>query len=109
MSYEIVYVDDRSPDGAWDVLVELSESDRHVRAVRLSRNFGQHAAITAGLAEPRAAGWSSWTATSRTRRRRSRASIARLLEGFDIVFARRRRRRDAPLPAPRRHGLLRGS
>src|SRR5919201_7045631 len=50
VTYEIVFVDDRSPDDAWPVLAELSGRDSHVRAVRLSRNFGQHAAITAGLA-----------------------------------------------------------
>ena len=50
-SHEIVFVDDRSPDGAWSALEALAQSDPTVRAIRLSRNFGQHAAITAGLAE----------------------------------------------------------
>jgi len=50
-SYEIVFVDDRSPDDAWPVLEALAACDVAVRAVRLSRNFGQHAAITAGLAQ----------------------------------------------------------
>ena len=47
--YELVFVDDRSPDGAWDELRSLREADPCVQAVRLSRNFGQHAAIAAGL------------------------------------------------------------
>lgn len=51
--FEVVFIDDRSPDGAWDELLELAREDRHVRAVRLSRNFGQHAAITAGLGRSR--------------------------------------------------------
>ena len=50
-TYEIILVDDCAPDGAWDVIRRLAEHDAHVRGVRLSRNFGQHAAITAGLAE----------------------------------------------------------
>jgi polyisoprenyl-phosphate glycosyltransferase len=50
-SYEIVLVDDCAPDGAWDVIRRLAEQDPRVRGLRLSRNFGQHAAITAGLAE----------------------------------------------------------
>ena len=49
-SYEIVFVDDRSPDDAWETLRELAAADPAVKALRLSRNFGQHAAITAGLA-----------------------------------------------------------
>src|SRR4051794_16295670 len=48
-SYEIVFVDDRSPDGAWEALREFAERDPHTVAIRLTRNFGQHAAITAGL------------------------------------------------------------
>jgi glycosyltransferase involved in cell wall biosynthesis len=51
--YELVFVDDRSPDGSWETLQQLAATDTAVRAVRLSRNFGQQAAITAGLAESR--------------------------------------------------------
>ncbi|MHB8657149.1 MAG: glycosyltransferase family 2 protein [Solirubrobacteraceae bacterium] len=50
-SYELVFVDDRSTDGGWEILRRLAGSDEHVRAFRLSRNFGQDAAITAGLAQ----------------------------------------------------------
>jgi dolichol-phosphate mannosyltransferase len=54
VSYEIILVDDRGPDQAWPVLAALARMDpEHVLAVRLSRNYGQHAAITAGLAESR--------------------------------------------------------
>src|SRR3954447_2565389 len=56
--WEVVYVDDASPDGSWETLEELALTDDRVRALRLSRNFGQHAAITAGLAESRG----RWTA-----------------------------------------------
>jgi glycosyltransferase involved in cell wall biosynthesis len=52
-SYELVFVDDRSLDGGWAVLRELARADDAVRAFRLSRNFGQDAAITAGLAQAR--------------------------------------------------------
>ena len=55
--YEIVLVDDRSRDGAWEILTTLARSDPRLRVVRLSRNFGQHAAITAGLTRSRGA----WT------------------------------------------------
>ena len=54
LSYEIVFVDDRGPDNSWLVITALAQSDpAHVRAIRLSRNFGQHIAISAGLAECR--------------------------------------------------------
>ena len=48
-SYELVFIDDRSLDRGWTVLQTLAGRDPHVRAFRLSRNFGQDAAITAGL------------------------------------------------------------
>jgi dolichol-phosphate mannosyltransferase len=47
--FEIVLVDDGSPDGAWAVIAELARGDRRVKGIRLSRNFGQHPAICAGF------------------------------------------------------------
>jgi putative glycosyltransferase len=50
-SYEIVLVDDGSPDKPLHLALQLAESDDRVRVVELSRNFGHHAAILAGLRE----------------------------------------------------------
>lgn len=47
--YEIVMVDDGSGDDSWKVMNEIRELDENVRLVKLSRNFGEHAAILAGL------------------------------------------------------------
>ena len=52
-SFEIVLIDDCAPDDAWAVLRSLERRDPRVRPYRLSRNFGQHAAITAGLEQCR--------------------------------------------------------
>lgn len=48
-SHEILLVNDASPDGAWDVIKELAGDDARIRGINLSRNFGQHNALTAGL------------------------------------------------------------
>ena len=48
-SYEIVLVDDGSPDGSLQIAMELAKSDARIRIVELSRNFGHHPAILAGL------------------------------------------------------------
>lgn len=87
--YEIVLVDDRSRDGAWEVLGELARADRHLRVVRLSRNFGQHAAITAGLTRSRG----DWTVVMDCDLQEPPEEIARLYakarEGYEIVRATR--------------------
>jgi glycosyltransferase involved in cell wall biosynthesis len=45
----IVYVDDGSTDATWQVMLELAAADDRVGVLRLSRNFGKEAALTAGL------------------------------------------------------------
>ncbi len=47
--YEIICVNDYSPDNTWDVLRVLADDDPHVKAIGLSRNFGQHSALMAGF------------------------------------------------------------
>ena len=47
--YEIVFVDDGSGDNSWDIMNSIKSRDKNVVCVKLSRNFGEHAAIFAGL------------------------------------------------------------
>ena len=47
--YEIIFVNDGSPDHSLDLAIQLSESDYHVVVVDLSRNFGHHKAMMTGL------------------------------------------------------------
>ena len=47
--FEIILVEDGSPDRSWDAIERVCEKFPEVRGVRLSRNFGQHYAISAGL------------------------------------------------------------
>lgn len=49
-TFEVIFVDDRSKDGSWEVLKGLKKSDPdHVRAIKLSKNFGQHNATMCGF------------------------------------------------------------
>ncbi len=48
-SFEIILVEDRSPDNSWEAVLRASKEYQQVRGLRLSRNFGQQAAIHAGL------------------------------------------------------------
>jgi glycosyltransferase involved in cell wall biosynthesis len=91
-SFEIVLVDDGSPDDAWSVVRELATVDPRLRALRLSRNFGQHAAITAGLAASRG----RWVVVLDCDLQDPPEEIPRLyskaLEGYDVVLSRREER-----------------
>jgi polyisoprenyl-phosphate glycosyltransferase len=88
--YEFVFIDDRSVDDGWAVLQRLAVRDPHVRAFRLSRNFGQDAAITAGLAQARGA----WAVVMDCDLQEAPEDIPRMWaaagEGYDIVRTIRR-------------------
>lgn len=92
--YEIVLVDDRSKQGDWAVISELAAGDARVRGVRLNRNFGQHAAIAAGLSFAEG----DWVVVMDCDLQDPPQEIARLYakaqEGFPVVFARRMDRKD---------------
>lgn len=94
--YEIILVDDRSPDRSWDVIRQMVRQFPATLGVRLSRNFGQHYAITAGLDLAKG----EWTVIMDCDLQDQPEEIHRLLEcaesGYDIVLARRRLRRDSP-------------
>lgn len=47
--YELVFVDDGSGDDSWEIMNQIKEMDGHTKCVKLSRNFGEHAALLAGL------------------------------------------------------------
>ena len=96
-SSEIVFVDDRSPDRSWELLRQLAREDPTVKAFRLSRNFGQHAAITAGLAQSTG----RFTVVMDCDLQEPPEVIpqlhAKALEGYEIVHTRRDRRNQSVL------------
>lgn len=53
-SYELIFVDDGSTDGTWQVIQDLNESDPAVRGIRLRSNFGKAMALSAGFERARA-------------------------------------------------------
>jgi dolichol-phosphate mannosyltransferase len=93
-SYEIILVDDASPDDAWPILRELCAGDSRIKAIALSRNFGQHYAIAAGIEH--AVG--RWVVVLDCDLQDRPEEISRLYakaqEGFDVVFAERETRQD---------------
>lgn len=93
-NYEIIYVNDASPENDWQIIVDLAKGNRRVKGINFSRNFGQHLAITAGLKESKG----DLIVVMDGDLQDSPEEIPRLykkfLEGFDIVLARRIRRQD---------------
>jgi len=91
---EIVYVDDGSTDGSLKILRELAQLDGRVRVVALRRNYGQTAAMAAGIDAARGKVLIPMDADLQN----DPADIARLLdkldEGYDVVSGWRKNRKD---------------
>ncbi|HKP46101.1 MAG TPA: glycosyltransferase family 2 protein, partial [Pyrinomonadaceae bacterium] len=91
---EIIYVDDGSTDGSLSVLRDLSRLDRRVRVVALKRNYGQTAAMSAGIDAARGEVLIPMDADLQN----DPADIVRLLdkldEGYDVVSGWRKNRQD---------------
>lgn len=94
ITYEIVFVDDRGPDGSWMALKGLAGRypDR-VRAIRLSRNFGQQAAITAGLNECRGEVAVVMDCDLQDPPEEIPNFYRKYQEGYQVVYSRRRGKR----------------
>ena len=93
-SAEIVYVDDGSTDGSLNILREIADMDPRVRVVALRRNYGQTAAMAAGIDAARGKVLIPMDADLQN----DPADIARLLqkldEGYDVVSGWRKNRKD---------------
>ncbi|HEY6546267.1 MAG TPA: glycosyltransferase family 2 protein, partial [Vicinamibacteria bacterium] len=90
--YEVILVDDRSPDSSWEAITELAGKLPFVRGVRLSRNYGQHLAITAGLEAAEGDLVAVMDCDLQDPPELLPVLYAKLREGYDYVLARRRSR-----------------
>ena len=94
VSYEIILVEDGSPDSSWQRIKEICEADDTIKGVRLSRNFGQHYAITAGLEKAKGEWVVVMDCDLQDKPEQIPALFAKAKEGYDIVYARRSKRKD---------------
>lgn len=94
VTYEIILVDDRSTDNSWEVLQNLSNKYKELKAIRLSKNFGQHPSIMAGLTHAKG----EWVVVMDCDLQDQPKELVHLYnkakEGFDVVFAKRNNRKD---------------
>ena len=91
-SFEIILIDDSSPDNSWDKIKENTLKDDRIKGYLLSRNFGQHHAITAGIDKADA----EWVVVMDCDLQDRPEEIVQLynkaLGGFNIVLASRQNR-----------------
>jgi dolichol-phosphate mannosyltransferase len=95
--HEILFVDDGTDDGTWGDLQALAQRDPTVRALRLSRNFGQQAAILAGLEHSRGRHVAVMDCDLQDPPEILAAMHARALEGFPVVYGVRERHGTPPM------------
>ena len=93
-SYEIILVNDASPDASWQAIEAECAKYDNVRGINLSRNFGQHYAITAGLSYAKGDYIVVLDCDLQDRPEEIPALYAKVQEGYDIVYARRVNRQD---------------
>ena len=92
---EFVLVNDASPDDTFSVLRELAENDAHIIAVDLAKNFGQHAAIMAGLKHTAGEIVICLDDDGQTPGDEAGKLIRKLEEGYDVVYAEYARKQHA--------------
>ncbi|MCD4740915.1 MAG: glycosyltransferase family 2 protein [Desulfobacteraceae bacterium] len=92
--WEIILVNDACPQGSWEEIKNISDSNAKVIGINLSRNFGQHYAITAGLDHTKG----EWVVVMDCDLQDKPEEISKLYaktqEGYDIVYAQRVERKD---------------
>jgi len=92
--FEIILVEDGSPDQSWEKIEQLAHKFSFVKGIKLSRNFGQHYAISAGLDHTT----SDWVVVMdcdlQDRPEEIPALYSEALKGYDAVFAKRIHRKD---------------
>ena len=92
--FEIILVEDGSSDNSWEIVEENCLRHKKVKGIRLSRNFGQHYAITAGLDYAKG----EWIVVMDCDLQDKPEEIKKLythaILGFDIVLAARENRQD---------------
>ena len=87
--YDIILVNDCSPDDSWRKITEICAKDKQVKGINLSRNFGQPYAITAGLSYAKGDYVAVIDCDLQNKPEDLPAMYKKALEGYDIVSARR--------------------
>ncbi len=92
---EIIFVDDGSTDGSFEILKELQGKDRCIKIIRFRRNFGKSSALSAGFRVAEGEVIVTMDADLQDRPSEMSKLLARLEEGWDLVSGWKRQRKDS--------------
>lgn len=93
-NFEIILVNDASPDNTWEEIKKECHEDSRVKGINLSRNFGQHYAISAGLQYAHGEWIVVMDCDLQDRPEEIPNLYAKAMDGYDIVYAQRTVRKD---------------
>ena len=93
-TYEIIFVNDACPQNSWEIIEKICFKDKNTIGVKLSRNFGQMKAILAGLDISRGNNVVVMDCDLQDRPEEIINLYEKLNEGYDVVFAKRKNRKD---------------
>ena len=96
-NYEIILVEDAGPDNSWEKIEDICKNNKNVKGIKLSKNFGQHKAISAGVKEARGNNIVLIDCDLQDNPSDIKLLYAKRKEGFNIIFTRRKKRK---------HGIL---
>ncbi len=85
--YEIILVNDCSPDNVWQAIKQLAAEDCHIKGICLAKNFGQHSALMAGYGQTTGDFVISLDDDGQTPANECFKLVDKLEEGFDVVYA----------------------
>nr|BCN22277.1 putative glycosyltransferase [Vibrio mimicus] len=94
-SFEIIFVNDGCPKNSWAVIQQIAQNNVNVIGINLSRNFGQHRAIAAGLANATGDYIVVMDCDLQDLPEEIPKLLSKALEGYDVVFGRRVKRKDS--------------
>jgi len=94
VALEVVLVDDGSEDSTWDTMTEIRQGDPRWKLVRLSRNFGHQAAVSAGLQYASGDAVVVMDADLQDPPEQIQRFLAKWKEGYEVVYAVRRHRKE---------------
>ena len=96
--YEIILINDGSPDRSWELIQELTQANQHLRGINLMRNVGQHNALLCGIRAARNEVIITLDADLQNPPEEIPKLLNKLAEGHDVVYG---------TPQQQQHGLFR--